>query len=144
MMRHLGGPMPLDLARERFQKWLDIKASSDFGPCVISFRGQPEIIGAVGVFPNDVEGESVYEIGWWVLPEHQNKGIAFEAAEGLDRYAATRLKPYTLTAFPNETNIASNRICEKLGMKKIKLVSYPYGNTFLKMTYWRRNDSSEE
>jgi [ribosomal protein S5]-alanine N-acetyltransferase len=140
MMTHLGGPMPLELAEQRFQKWLGIIAHSQFGPCcVVTYRGQSDVIATVGIFPSEIEGELVLEIGWTVLTAHQQKGIAFEAAQALDRYASAALGAHVLVALPGEANTASNRICEKLGMRRVKLVSYPYGDKVLQMVYWRRD-----
>jgi RimJ/RimL family protein N-acetyltransferase len=142
MMTHLGGPLSTELAKERFQNWLRIAANSKFGPCIVRYRGGTEVIAGVGVFPSEIEGESVFEIGWWVLTAHQQKGIAFEAAQALDNYSSTHLGPHVLTAFPNESNDASNRICEKLGMRRMKSVTYPYGSSMLKMVYWRRDGTT--
>ncbi len=139
MMAHLGGPLSTELAKERFQKWLGIWSGSHIGPCVVRYRGQSETIATVGIFPSEIEGEWVFEIGWSVLTAHQGKGIAFEAAKALDDYATQQLGVKVLTAFPNVTNTASNRICEKLGMRRVKSVQYPFGETVLDMVYWRRD-----
>jgi RimJ/RimL family protein N-acetyltransferase len=137
MMEHLGGPMSVQAAKTRFQKWIDIWKRSDFGPCVLRLIGGSETVGLVAVFLTEVEGETVFEIGWNVLPKFQRQGIAFEAARAYADFAVQNLGAKVITAFPSDSNIASNRICEKLGMTRIKTISYPYGNGTLNSVYWR-------
>lgn len=139
MMEHLGGPMTDENALARFQKWIDMWKNDGIGPCLVRSKATGEIVGGAAIFRAEVEGEPVFEIGWSVLPPFQRQGIAFEASKAILDHGVKELGAKVITAFPNETNKVSNRLCEKLGMKRIKVITYPYGGGSLNSVYWRRD-----
>ncbi len=139
MMTYLGGPMSVEAGKARFQKWLKLWETESLGPCLIQNKTTKEVVGSVVLFYTDLDGEKVFEIGWWVFPKFWRQGVAFEAANALADHAVQKLSAKVITAFPSENNTASNRICEKLGMKRIRLVPYAYGDGILSSVYWRRD-----
>ena len=108
---HLGGPESPEKLADRQRRY----AQPGSGMFKIVEEETGEAVGSVGFWDKDWRGETVYEIGWSVLPEHQGRGIAGEAtalaielvrAEGKHRY---------VHAFPSVDNAPSNAICRKLG-----------------------------
>jgi len=55
-------------------------------------------------------------MGWFVLPEHQGKGIATAAARLVIAQARSDPEVCYIHAYPAVTNAASNAIASKIGM----------------------------
>lgn len=139
MMKHIGGPMDEATAKLRFQKWLGhALAGDDLGVFLIHERATQEIAGVVGLFPSELEEEEVIEIGWAVFPKFQRRGLAFEAAQAATRFGFEQLNLPSVVALPSEDNHPSNRICEKLGMTRVRKLDYPLPHApELHSVYWR-------
>jgi RimJ/RimL family protein N-acetyltransferase len=58
------------------------------------------------------------EIGWRILPEYWNKGYATEAAEKALWFGHHILKLPEIVSFTAVGNVKSQRIMEKIGMKR--------------------------
>ncbi|MGE2764155.1 GNAT family N-acetyltransferase [Escherichia coli] len=56
------------------------------------------------------------EIGWRLIPEHNGKGYATEAAKAIIEDAAERLGATYLVAVAAPENIPSQRVMRRLGM----------------------------
>jgi RimJ/RimL family protein N-acetyltransferase len=56
------------------------------------------------------------EIGWRLVPEHNGKGYATEAAKAIVDYAVERVGASYLVAVADPENIASQRVMKRLGM----------------------------
>ena len=63
----------------------------------------------------NVEGAPL-EIGWRLVPEHNGKGYATEAAKAIVDYAVERVGASYLVAVADPENIASQRVMKRLGM----------------------------
>jgi len=61
--------------------------------------------------------EQTYEIGWIMNSRFTNQGYTTEAASEVLRYGFSILKAHRIIATCQPENIASKRICEKLGMR---------------------------
>ena len=72
MMEHLGGPETPEKIAERQRRY-----EADSG-CLKVVAGD-EDLGWVGYWEREWRGETVYEIGWAVLPAAQGRGVATEA-----------------------------------------------------------------
>ncbi|EEW2161033.1 GNAT family N-acetyltransferase [Escherichia coli] len=57
-----------------------------------------------------------FEIGWRLIPEHNGKGYATEAAKAIIEDAAERLGATYLVAVADPENIPSQRVMQRLGM----------------------------
>ena len=55
------------------------------------------------------------EVGFCLLPQHQNKGIATEALNAVISYWRTEKKLHRLEAFVEKGNVASSKLLEKAG-----------------------------
>lgn len=56
------------------------------------------------------------EIGWRLIPEHNGKGYATEAAKAIIAFAAERVGATYLVAVADPDNVPSQRVMQRLGM----------------------------
>jgi RimJ/RimL family protein N-acetyltransferase len=111
MTEHLGGPESPEKLADRQRRY----AQPGSGMFKIADEETGEAVGSVGFWDRDWRGETVYEIGWSVLPEHQGHGIAGRATGAAIELARQEGKHRFIHAFPSFENAASNAICRKLG-----------------------------
>jgi len=137
MMAHLGGPLSESVVQERLQKWMGHWRKFAFGVGLLRWKDTRQKIGVSGLLHSEIEGEKVLEMGWMIAPDFQKRGLAFEAAQGYFDFARHRLHPKTIIALPDEKNLASNRICEKLKFTRGKVFAYPFLDRTLDSVLWR-------
>ena len=114
-MAHLNGPESLETLRKRHAKFLALSFDPSAG-CMFTITVGPgdTPAGNVGYWETEWAGERGWEVGWFVLPEFQGRGVATEATRTLlDRVA--KLGRRFIFAFPSVDNGPSNAICRKLG-----------------------------
>lgn len=74
------------------------------------------IVGAACLqYLANVEGAPL-EIGWRLVPEHNGKGYATEAAKAIVDFAAEQAGATYLVAVADPENIPSQRVMQRLGM----------------------------
>jgi RimJ/RimL family protein N-acetyltransferase len=110
-------------ARREVEAAVEHWAVHGFGPWAILERGSEEAIGVLevhlagpgigGIEPNEVE------IGWSVVPDRRNEGVATEAARAAiaDAFARPRARPPHVVVSIRPGNAASLRIVARLGMR---------------------------
>ncbi|MFD2169822.1 GNAT family N-acetyltransferase [Tumebacillus lipolyticus] len=126
MMEHLGGPETEEQLRERHQLYLEIGSRGTGQMFTITLLPEQETVGSVGYWESVWQEETVYEIGWSVLPQFQGRGIATLAvAAAIDRAREER-KHKRLHAFPSIDNPASNAICRKLDFSFVTECDFEY------------------
>ncbi len=138
MMEHLGGSETKEQILKRHKRYLEL---GDKGK-MFSITQPPdfEAVGSVGYWQTKWIDESVYEIGWSVLPQFQGRGIATLAVK-LTIDEAMKEKRYKyIHAFPSVENPASNAICRKLNFSFMSdcEFEYPPGN-LMHCNNWRLN-----
>lgn len=62
--------------------------------------------------------EDTFSVGWNFNPRFGGKGYAYEAAAALFTHLFTQRAARRLYAYVEDTNISSQRLCEKLGMRQ--------------------------
>jgi ribosomal-protein-alanine N-acetyltransferase len=89
-----------------------------FGFFAAELCASGELIGMVGLahVPFEAHFTPCVEIGWRLVPEHWNTGLATEAARECLRYAFQELGLAEVVAFTVPANQRSRRVMEKLGM----------------------------
>jgi RimJ/RimL family protein N-acetyltransferase len=136
MLEHLGGPESEEQIIARHKRYLEI---GDKG-CMFSIVLLPELeaVGSVGYWESVWQEETIYEIGWSVLPLFQGRGIATAAVTAAVASAGAKQKHKYIHAFPSINNLASNAICRKLNFLFIVECDfeYPPGN-FMRCNDWR-------
>lgn len=116
MMLHVGGPRPEAEVRSAHKRRLDLIEQGVARIFKIATDDSDEVLGTVGIWKIDWKGPQAYELGWFVLPEHQGKGVASEAARLIISQARSSPGIRFVHAFPAVTNVASNAIARKIGM----------------------------
>jgi len=75
------------------------------------------------------EGRGVQaELGWSLRPEETGKGYATEAAEAVLDWAWGNLDVARIVSFTIPTNLASQRVMERIGMKRRKDLDFTHPN----------------
>lgn len=101
-----------------------------YGIWIITSRESRELFGNILLKPVPlsvgVEGEAPVEIGWHLHPDSQGAGYATEAASAVMRDAAKNgLR--AVIAVTDPKNLASQRVCERIGMRALGFTEAYYG-----------------
>ncbi|MCD9021405.1 GNAT family N-acetyltransferase [Cohnella sp. NL03-T5] len=97
-----------------------------------------EAVGSVGYWDRKWKEESVYEIGWSILPPYQGRGLATAGVAEAIASAGVEQKHRFIHAFPSIHNPASNAVCRKLNFSLMSQCEfeYPPGN-IMQCNDWR-------
>ena len=138
MMTHLGGPESPEQILRRHQRYLHLPEDGTDQMFRIVWGPARESVGSVGYWRKTWREQSVYEMGWLVLPAYQGRGIATQAAAAVIEHARREARYRFMHAFPSVENPASNAICRKLGFTLLEewKVEYPPGHS-MTVNDWR-------
>ena len=140
---HLGGPETEEKVLDRQARYLTYHSPGGGEMLLIGI--DDVVVGSIGYWETERDGEKAYETGWEILPEHHGRGIGGAAGRALmARLKPIALHPYVF-AFPTPENPGSNGICRKLGFELIAVedAEYPKG-VWAPHNVWRldlRSDS---
>jgi len=84
-----------------------------FGYWAVDERISGEFVGCVGLWQS--AGWPELELGYWLMPEHQGKGFALEAAQRCKDYARKELQSESLVSYIDSSNAPSIKLAEKMG-----------------------------
>jgi len=126
MMEHLGGPESQEQILRRHQRYWHIPEDGTDHMFRIVLEASREGVGNVGYWRKTWREQSVYEIGWLVLPMYQGQGIATRAAAAAIEHVRHEPKYQFMHAFPSVENPASNTICRKLGFTLLEECQFEY------------------
>ena len=138
MMTHLGGPETPEQILRRHQRYLHLPEDGTDHMFRVVWRPDGAGVGNVGYWRKTWRDQSVYEIGWLILPQYQGQGIATRAASAAIEHACREPKYRFMHAFPSVSNPPSNAICRKLGFTLVEecQVEYPPGHS-MTVNDWR-------
>lgn len=138
MLEHLGGPESDEQILARHKRYLEIGMKGNGRMFSIVLLPELEAVGNIGYWERVWQEETIYEIGWGVLPPFQGRGIAASATAAALASASAEQKHRYIHAFPSVDNPASNAICRKLNFSLISecAFEYPPGNP-LRCNDWR-------
>ncbi|MFE9251607.1 GNAT family N-acetyltransferase [Streptomyces sp. NPDC007088] len=147
MTAHLGGPESEEKLLSRHARYLDrsqpggvfrvVRADTGETAGSIAFwehttgpGGTDSVDPLPGPAADGAAGHVVWETGWAILPGHQGRGLASEAARAVARHAAEDGRHSELHAYPRSDHPASNAVCRKAGFTLLGTVSteYPKGH----------------
>ena len=126
MMTYLGGPESPEQILRRHQRYIRLEESETDHMFKVAWGPDAAGVGSVGYWRKNWRDQSVYEMGWLILPEYQGKGIATKAAAAAIEHARGEPKFQFMHAFPSVENAASNAICRKLGFTLLEECQFEY------------------
>jgi len=121
----LGDPVgmaswPAPLTFEETRSWIERNraryAADGFGRCAVVWRETGELVGDAGLISTVVEDTPEVELGWVVRHDLWGRGIATEAGAAWRDFAFATLGLPRIVSMIDETNVASRRVAEKLGL----------------------------
>ncbi len=138
MMEHLGGPLPREGLSEKLRR--DVSSTEAGESWVLKIvlaedAGGP--VGTVCVWDKELDGETITEIGWMVLPAFQGRGLGGEAVRDVLRRARSERRWGVIHAFPPVTNAPSNAMCRTLGFSRIEEVDFRFRDRILRCDHWQ-------
>lgn len=109
--------------REQMALWLqrnlDHQAKYGYGLYSVILKSNGHLIGDCGLEVMEVDGTQAAELGYDFRSDHWNQGFATEAAAAVRDFAFNVLGLPQLISLIRVKNIASQRVAEKIGMKRI-------------------------
>lgn len=115
-------------AREWLLRQLDRYKNDGFGLWAVILKSSGELVGQCGITWQDIDGETVPEIGYLFKRTHWHNGYATEAAIGCKNYAFDALGFDRVYSIIRDNNYASQRVAERNGMRVVKtFVKHYYG-----------------
>jgi RimJ/RimL family protein N-acetyltransferase len=147
MTEHLGGPETEEQVLLRHQRYVaaarsGIVRDSDREYHAFIFKAvfEPDgvDVGNVNFWDREWKGESVYEMGWSVVPEFQGRGIASAMVAHAIEIARETNRRAAVHAFPSVDNPPSNAVCRKAGFTLLGdgRFEYPKGH-WMQCNDWR-------
>jgi hypothetical protein len=94
-----GWSRPREAIERAHAKSLALAAEGRCWPLKVVPDGASSPAGGVDVFESSHEGETFYEIGWMILPEFQNRGLASQVAREVLKNARTERQFGQIHAF---------------------------------------------
>jgi len=119
--RHLGGPRDGAMVMDFFQQYVnDPQAVAleemELWWSIVEQRSG-EFAGLNAILEKDIEGETVFDLGYFLLPSFWGKGYATEASRQVIQFAFGELALPSLVAIIDPKNKPSQSVAIKLGMK---------------------------
>ncbi|MCX2724274.1 GNAT family N-acetyltransferase [Roseibium salinum] len=111
--RFMGGPVSVEKAWGMFCHDLALWRLFNHGALMIEERGGGQCLGQVGINYGPLFPE--HEIGWFLYPQAQGKGIAFEAAKAFRDWGFRERRLPTLVSYVDPDNLRSRKLAERLG-----------------------------
>jgi RimJ/RimL family protein N-acetyltransferase len=137
MWMGLGGAPELDLPDKLERDVALVEANRHWVLVIVTADGAAA--GTVSLWDHEWEGETIEEIGWMVLPEHQGRGLASAGVAEALRKADEAERWAVLHAFPATTNAPSNALCRRHGFVSCGPIEYMYRERTLRVNHWVRN-----
>lgn len=114
------GMQDLNSIKEKCDLWFEKSLSrheNDMGGMNVLIDKQTnKMIGQCGLLVQEVQGESIMEIGYSILPQYCGKGYASEAAKKCRDYAFKNGYSDKLHSIIHTDNLGSKKVAERNGM----------------------------
>ena len=113
----------LPFSREQVSGWLqrnlDHQEEYGYGLFAVILKSNDLLIGDCGLEVMEVDGVQAAELGYDFRSDYWNQGFATEAASAVRDYAFDELDLPQLISLIRVKNAASQRVSEKIGMRRI-------------------------
>jgi len=137
MWLELGGVREQDMAAKLERDVASVEADRHWVLVIVT--DDDTTAGTVSLWDHEWEGETIDEIGWMVLPEHQGRGLAGAGVSEALRRADEALRWRVLHAFPATTNAPSNALCRRHGFALHGVIDYTFREQTLRVNHWVRD-----
>ena len=118
-------PKPFEM--EDVQRWIQWNRENyalyGFGLWAVVLKGTGKLIGDCGITLQNIDGETLPEIGYHIHKHHWRQGFGSEAARAVRDWAFENTGYNCLYSYMKYTNIASCSTARAAGMKKVR--EYP-------------------
>jgi RimJ/RimL family protein N-acetyltransferase len=135
MTEHLGGPETQERLLDRHKRYLEIGDAGRVFRVVLRPGG--EVAGSVLFWEREWRGQTVWEMGWAVLPEFQGRGIAAAAAAAAVAAARAERRHRYVHAYPSTDHPASNGVCRRVGFEPLGEFEFEYRGRMMRCNDWR-------
>jgi RimJ/RimL family protein N-acetyltransferase len=119
-MAHYPAPHARAGAQRWLNWWMDCYARCGFGLWAAVLKEKSEFIGDCGLSLQNIDGETLPEIGYHIHKKYWRQGFAKEAARAVRDWAFRNTQFGVLYSYMTSTNEASRRTAMANGMKMIK------------------------
>lgn len=118
----------LNTPEERATHWIEKQLGrykeNRFGLQALIHKETGEFIGQCGLLAQDIDGIIEIEIGYHIFRQHWGKGYATEAAKLFKQYAFDNNLCQSLVSIIHVDNVLSQKVAERNGMKRDKLIKF--------------------
>lgn len=115
---------PHPFSNAEVKAWIEknIKRYSDFGfgLWAVIRKEDGVFLGDCGITMQNIDGEMLPEIGFHIILKYCKNGYATEAARACLDYALKKLKYNSVYSYTRASNVASQCVAVKIGMKEKK------------------------
>ncbi|WP_231514839.1 GNAT family N-acetyltransferase [Oceanobacillus salinisoli] len=106
---------------ESWIQWnIDNYRKYNHGLWAVILKDGEKFLGDCGITMQLIDKETVPEIGFHIIKNYCNQGYATEAAIACKEYAFKVLKYPKVFSYTTVKNVPSQKVAEKMGMKKYK------------------------
>ncbi|MEZ4978410.1 MAG: GNAT family N-acetyltransferase [Chitinophagales bacterium] len=98
----------------------------------VELKSNSQFLGFIGFAKQEYEAEfnPSIDIGWRLLPKFWKQGYAYEGAQACLEYGFTQLNLKKVVAVCSISNSKSERLMQKLGMRRKGSFKHPYRKNF--------------
>ncbi|MFC4261762.1 GNAT family N-acetyltransferase [Ferruginibacter yonginensis] len=133
VMHYIGRPVAKNFedVLPVYKMMIDNVANNISVPWWIVLKATNETVGQIGFHYIDIQNERA-EIGYYLLPQYQNKGITTKAIKAVVAYGFEHLHFHSIEAKVDPENTASARVLQKNGFIEEGMLrqNYYYNNRF--------------
>jgi len=119
-------------SNEEVSSWLnkniDRYKEDGYGLWAVIHKEKNVFLGQCGLTIQKINEKKYLEIGYLFKKEYWHKGYATEAAIGCKEYAFSKLNANKVFSIIRNTNIASQNVAKRIGMKNIETIIKHYYN----------------
>ena len=137
MWAELGGVVEQDMTAKLERDVASVETDRHW--VLVIVIGDGMAAGTVSLWDHEWQGETIDEIGWMVLPEHQGRGLASTGVAEALRRADEAARWQLVHGFPATTNAPSNALCRKHGFALRGPLEYTYRGRSLRVNHWVRD-----
>lgn len=123
-MRYYAAPFDLAGVEQWIERNRHRYRNDGVGLWAMELKDTSELIGDCGIVLQQVEGESLYEVGYHLRRDLWRQGLATEAAIACRDWAFVHLQTDRLISLIRPENLPSQRVAERNGMAVWKEVNW--------------------